>query len=200
MGEMAVKLDSIEQREFINDVQIVGVEESSSEEEDKKKVLKLAKEKMDVKLKKTDIIAMHRLGRKSSEKTTCRDLVVSFKEATTRETFYNNRKKTATSKLPNQNIYINDRLTNHRKGVFYAARKLYKARKIFAAWTQRGNVLVRVHEQGSITQINDYRDLQKIKETQLGISDSYTQDSSLQSASTSEIRSHLSDYDYYVEA
>ncbi len=101
IADMAVKLDSIEQREFINDVQIVGVEESSSEEQDKKKVLKLAKEKMDVKLKKTDIVAIHRLGKKSSKKTKCRDLVVRFKEATTRETFYNNRKKMVTSKLPN---------------------------------------------------------------------------------------------------
>ncbi len=119
INELVVKVDSIEQKEFNNDVQVVGVEESESEEDDTKKIVKLAKEKMGVKLKKSDIKGTTRLGRKPVDKGTCRDIVVRFKEQSTREAFYNSRKKLATSKIPQKNIYVNDRLTKHRKAVFY---------------------------------------------------------------------------------
>ncbi len=153
INELMVKVDSIEQKEFSNDVQVVGVEESESREDDTKKILKLAKEKMGIKLKKSDIEGTTRLGRKPVDKVMCRDIVVSFKDQSVRAAFYNSRKKLATSKIPQKNIYVNDRLTKHRKALFFEARKLYKARKLFATWTQKGNVLVRLKEEGPITQI-----------------------------------------------
>ncbi len=198
--ELVVKIDAVAQNELKNDVQMVGLEETQSAEEDMKKVVKLAKEKMGMKLKKSDIKSVNRLGKKPSEKTVCRDLVVTFKDETVRETFYNNRKKTAISKLPQQNIYINDRLTSHRKGLFFQARKLYKARKVFATWTQKGNVLVRHKEDGPITQIYNYDDLQLFNDTAHMCNSSSKLSSSLCSSSNVEIVSHLSDYDYYVEA
>ncbi len=189
-----VKIDSIEQKDYINDVQIVGLEESVSEGEDAKKLIKLAKEKMGMKLKKTDVKSVHRLGKKPSKGGVCRDLVVSFKDQPTRELFYNNRKKVATSKLPHQNIYVNDKLTNHRKGLFYQARKLYKSRKLFAAWTQKGNILVRLKEDSPIIQVNNYADMRRLRET------NSMQDSSLHTAETISELSDLSDYDFYVDS
>ena len=129
ISELVVTIDSIAQKEFINDVQVVGLTESPSPEEDMKKVVKMAKEKVGMKLKKTDVKSIHRLGKMSPHKSMPRDLVIRFKEQTTREEFQSNRKKMATSKLSQQNIYVNDRLTTQRKGLFFEARKLYKARQ-----------------------------------------------------------------------
>ncbi len=201
INELMVKIDSIEQKEFCNDVQVVGVEESESTEDDTKKILKLAKEKMGIKLKKADIECTTRLGRKPVDKVTCRDIVVRFKDQSVREVFYGNRKKLATSKIPHMNIYVNDRLTNHRKAVFFQARKLYKSRKLFSTWTQKGNVLVRLKEDGPITQIENFEDLRSLTESVLSLrsQNSPLQDSSPSSSYAADIASHLSDYSYYVE-
>ena len=37
-----------------------------------------------------------------------------------------------------------------------------KARKIFAAWSQQGNVLIKKEEGSKITQINDHSDLMNV--------------------------------------
>ncbi len=192
LKELVVKLDCIEQKDYRNEVQMVGLDESTSEEEDMKKVIKVAKEKMGVKLKRADVKGVTRLGRKSSEKITPRDLVVTFKDNTTREVFYDNRKKLVVSKAPQHNIYVNDRLTNYRKSLFYEARKLYKGRRLYAVWTQKGNVLVRRTEDGPVKQINKFEDLKTWKETETS--------SSFNSSSSVEISSHLSDYDIYVDS
>ncbi len=110
INELVVKIDCIEQKDFINEVQMVGLDESTSEEGDMRKILKVAKEKMGVKLKKTDVKAVTRLGKKSSDKVTPRDLVVTFKDQATREVFYNNRKKLVLSKVPQSNIYVASQL------------------------------------------------------------------------------------------
>ncbi len=101
-----------------------------------------------------------------------------------------------------QNIYINDRLTTHRKGLFFEARKLYKARKLFATWTQKGNVLVRVKENDPVIQINNYDDLQRLRDTRLRRYGMSEQNSSRPSSYSEEpeVASHLSDYDFYVES
>ena len=192
LDELVVKVDCIEQKEFKNEVQMVGLDECASEEDDMKKVIKVAKEKMGVKLKRTDVKAVTRLGRKSSEKVTPRDLVVTFKDEITREVFYDNRKKLVVGKVPQHNIYVNDKLTNYRKALFYEARKLYKGRRLYAAWTQKGNVLVRRTEHGPVKQINNFEDLKIWKETETNSSSNFS--------SSVEISSHLSDYDIYVDS
>ena len=82
--------------------------------------------------------------------------------------------------------------------MFYEARKLYKGRKLYAAWTQKGNVLVRRTEDGPVKQINNFEDLQMLKDTQIRSSSTSMQNSSLDSSYSVEITSHLSDYDIYV--
>ena len=124
--------------------------------------MKLSKDKLGVKLKSTDIKCAHRLGKQKPNKH--RDLVVSFNESAVREGFYQNRKKTSSNKDPKQNIYINDRITHHRQELFYSARKLCRSKKVFAAWTQTGNVLVRKSTNGPVIEIHKYSDLMSIKD------------------------------------
>ncbi len=139
--EITLKLDIFEQTQYDNDVQLVGLPESKDKENDLKKVLKLVHTTVGHKIKEDEIVEIIRLGRKSEEKA--RDTIVKFKTKKIRETLYSNRKKSASNKKIEQNVYINDRLTSYRKGLFYAARQLYKRKKIAAAWTQHGNILVR---------------------------------------------------------
>ena len=94
---------------------------------------------------------------------------------------------------------MNDLLTTYRKGLFYAARKLYKSHKICAAWTQHGNVLVRRTEGDQATEIKTYDDLENFQDRNYyPISTDYNQIDSQSDASNvhGDELSHLSDYTY----
>ncbi len=155
--ELQTELDKMEQKQYENDVQIVGLKETENEEQDLKKILKISRETMGCKIKKTDIKNIHRLGKKSSDKP--RDLIIKFADHSTRKRFYENRKKTSPHKDTARNIYINDHLTNYRKGLFFSTRKLLKSKKLYAAWTQNGNVLIRKTEKGTIKEIQSHEAL-----------------------------------------
>ncbi len=180
----------------MNEVQIVGISESSSDEEDMKKVLNLAKSKMGQKLKKSDVERIHRLGKKSEKKT--RDVMIKFREKTVRDAFYQNRKKLIIKNDIKNSIYINDHLTHYRKGLLYSARQLCKAKKITAAWAQEGNVLVRKSEDDSIKQIKSHEDLEEFNNK--GFEHSRSDDDERTFTGSTDLSdegiSHLSDYSY----
>ena len=193
--ELQIDLDKMEQKQYENDVQIVGLKEANNEEEDLKKILKVSRETMGCKIKKSDIKTIHRLGKKSSDKS--RDVIVQFAELSTRQKFYQNRKKTAPHKETSRNIYINDRLTNYRKGLFFSSRKLLKSKKLYAAWTQNGNVLIRKTENGIIKEVRSHEALaeymDKFRLTLSGTSDDSNSGTGI---SEEDLISHLSDYSY----
>ncbi len=115
LKDSRIKLDCIEQQLYERNVQIVGLPESDQEADDMKKVVQLAKVKMGLNIE-TDIDTVHRLGKKTNHKS--RDLIIKFKTKAARQEFYQNRKKTCPSKYPQENIYINDQITDYRKGLF----------------------------------------------------------------------------------
>ncbi len=172
---------------------MVGLPESINDEADLKKILKLSKDKMGIKLKGADIEGFHRLGKKTQKKT--RDVIITFKERKTREAFYEQRKKASQSAVISQNTYINDHLTDFRKGLFYRARQLVKHKKLFMTWTQKGNVLVRKVEDGKITQVNCYSDLKALIEDPGDLFNEYNS-SEVSSTNQGDMLSHISDYDY----
>ncbi len=190
--ELNTKYDELEQRRYDKDVQVVGLPESNSDEDDLK-ILKLSKDKLGIKLKGADIEGYHRLGKKTEKKK--RDVVIRFKERKTREAFYERRKKVSQSTVISQNTYINDHLTDFRKGLFYRARQLVKHKKLYMTWTQRGNVLVRKAEDGKITQVNCYGDLKALIEDP-GDLFSECNSSEVSSTNQGDMLSHISDYDY----
>ncbi len=149
LKDLKIKIDDIEQKCLERDVQIVGAPElpedfEGDEEKEMHMIVKLAKDKMNITLKRDNIEKIHRLGKRKAEKT--RDLVVRFKNNIIRNQFYNKRKQTATHSDPKLNIYINDHLTEHRRNLFYTARQLAKRKKVFVAWSQQGNILIRQNE------------------------------------------------------
>ncbi len=191
MKETKIKLDCVEQKFYENEVQLVGLPESESESGDTKKIIQLAVEKMGLNIK-DEIQGVHRLGRKSSKKP--RDIIVKFINKEAREAFYGRRKKTAQSENPEENIYVNDHITEYRKELFYEARKLYKAKLVCAAWTQRGNVLIRKNTDESPVQIFSHSDLEKYR---IPSSNDIDQKLSTVPSSSSSIKTHISDYEYW---
>ncbi len=188
-----LKLDELEQEKYQNSVQVVGLPDKS-DEDDLKQFLKIAKDKLGIKLKANDIETMSRLGKRTSEKT--RNLNVTFKDKSTREQVYQQRKKLIQEKKPSRSIYINDRLTKHRQSVLYTCRRQVRAKKLFAAWSQGGNVLIRKEEHGNIQQIYDHYDVREILEQ------TNTENNTLSARSNegSSIVTHLSNYSFEYDS
>ena len=99
------------------------------------------------------------------------------------------------SKVVSQNTYINDHLTDFRKGLFYRARQLVKHKKLYMTWTQKGNVLVRREEDGKITQVNCYSDLKSLIDDPGNLFKEYDS-SEISSTNLGDMLSHISDYDF----
>ncbi len=162
--EMNIRIDQLEQQQYNCDVNIIGLPDTGcDEEEEKQKVVRFAKDTLDMNLKPTDIVQLHRLG-KSSDSKPNRNLIVRFKKLTTRKDFYQRRKKTFVNTDPKKNVYINDRVTSHRSNLLYAARKLVKKKRIHSAWTQCGNVMIRKTEEGKPIEIKTHDDLAEFRE------------------------------------
>ncbi len=191
--DLTTTLDELQQDTLRSNVQIVGLPESKEKEDDAKKIIKLANDKLKMKLKKQDLSEVYRLGKKIEGKM--RDIVVKFAEKKARDKFYLKRKETAPHKDPKQNIYINDQLTELRKGLFYQARKSLKAHKLHAAWTQNGNVLVRKSEGGSVIQILTYEDLRALQDQYYG-DKAMSTDESNPTLTNEDMLSNFSDYSY----
>ena len=130
-----------------------------------------------------------------------RDLVIKFKSKEIRDTFYKNRKLTAPCKNPEENIYINDRITDYRKSLFYEARKLYKTKRVIAAWTQFGNILIRETADDKPKQISSYADLEEfyINTKENNEDEKYVTEPGNAISDTESLKSHLSNYQIYVE-
>ncbi len=109
--DLKMKIDNMEQYSYKKDVQAVGLPESDEDGNDLNKMVKIAEQKMGLKIRE-DVEEIHRLGRKMNSKTSYRDLIIRFKAKASRESFYQNRKKTSPRKHPVNNIYISDRITH----------------------------------------------------------------------------------------
>ena len=103
------------------------------------------------------------------------------------------RSKLLTNTNGTPKIFLNDRLTKHRQNLLFAARKLVKDKRLFAAWSQSGNILVRKTEKSKILQVQDHKDLMDIKLSVDHIPKMPSDDSST-------IVSHLSDYDFSYDS
>ncbi len=193
LRDFEIKADAAEQHCYQKNLQVVGFPESK-DNDDVKQFIKLGKEKLGVKIKASDIKQITRLG-KRKDGGTPRNVLISFCDKATKEKICVNKKKLALNKDPKRNIYLNDHLTKHRQHLLYAARQLVKSKRLFAAWCQDGNILVRKTESGKITQVSDHNGLMKIKDEDIDAKKSRSYHSKTEDDSTTVI-SHLSDYDF----
>ncbi len=199
---LKLQLDELHQQRYNCSLQVVGLPEVKSESDDIKQVIKLSKEKLNIKLKSTDV-EVTRLGKKRELKT--RNTVLTFKEKSLRDKIYECRKKISTKANPKDNIYINDRLTKHRQSLLFAARNLVKSKKLFAAWAQHGNILIRKTETSKIIEVHDHNDLKESMSSDEGPDIEILRGNTPQaltgpSIDSLSITTHLSDYSYYVDS
>ena len=140
MENLKHQLDSMDQKQRETRVRVTGIAEEEGENLNKK-LIKLAKNKMGLKkIKDTDIVLIHRSGKKKPTKT--RDIIVQFESKITRDSFHDARQKLKDSSDTHKNIYVNDDLTEFRSKLLYDARMLVRKRKLRGAWSQSGNIMV----------------------------------------------------------
>ena len=151
--------------------------------------------KLRLPFKPSDIVEFNRMGKKSAIKA--RNIIVQLKDKPLREKLYEECKKLITPGNPAKSMYINDCLTKHRQQLLYTARQLVKRKKLFAAWSQHGNILVRKEEDSEVVHIKDNSDLMVLKEVEAEHDE--VQQSS-QSIESDSVVSHLSDYDFYYDS
>ena len=101
---------------------------------------------------------IYRVG-KPSEKKKHRDTIIKFRKKATRDNFYQSRRNIIQREDQNQ-VYINDHLTEHRANVFFAAR-MVKAKQIHSTWSQRGNILIRKFADGQPKHIRTHKQLRE---------------------------------------
>ena len=155
--ELKTKVDEIEQKQFERNVRIVGLPEDHDGESDLDTIQQLARKELHFNLNRSDVRDIYRVGKKSNKKKH-RDVIIKFKQKTVRDQFYQNRKNIVQKEGEDQ-IYINDHLTENRANIFFAARKLVKGKKIHSAWSQRGNILIRKSEGEQPKQIRSHKEL-----------------------------------------
>ncbi len=149
-------VDQIDQKQKETRVRIAGIPEEDNEDLSKK-VFKLTKNKLGLKkMKENNIIQVYRSGKKKSSKT--RDVIVEFDSRPIRDSVHGARKKLINPSETDKSIFINDDLTEFRLKLFHDARILVKKKKLRAAWSQHGNVMV-LQENGGPKAVYNHSDL-----------------------------------------
>lgn len=103
-------------------------------------VIAFCKDSLGIELSSADISIAHRL--KAGQKDEFRPVIVRFTSRKMRNTVYGAKKQ-----LKNRSgkVYISEHLTKTASDLFFDARKLLREKKIFAAWTQNGQVFARLN-------------------------------------------------------
>ena len=119
-----------------------------------------------------DIDVSHRIGAAKPGKD--RTIIVRFTSFRARQELYNARKKLRSPcDVPNssvsakiaETVFLSDNLTRANQFLLYQARKLKKADKISAAWSDVGRLKIRVTENGPTKIITSLDDLQRFAGT-----------------------------------
>ena len=138
---MMEKMDQLEQGTKENNIKISGMMEDEGEDI-RAKVVDLVKDQLKLQTMGIDDIKYAgRMGKKNQNKA--RDILVKLNSNTLRDTIYKRRKLLMRKDDP---VYINEDLTQYRNQLFYEARKLRKRGHLFGAWTQGGNIMVKLTE------------------------------------------------------
>ena len=154
---MSMKIDELEQTNRRTNLRIVGLPEEEDEDVTSK-VIDLTRDKLKMEnIQQNDFEFIQRLGAKHCKPS--RDVMVRCSNITIKNQIYSRRKSLRSSNNP---VYINEDLTNQRGKLFYHARKLKKAGKLFGVWSQEGNIMIKVKEDTQPTPVQDYDALKKL--------------------------------------
>lgn len=105
-------------------------------------VLSFVNNVLDIPLSPLDISIAHRL-KKTRQDSTPAPVIVRFTNRRARNAVIHARKRLSTLSA-GRGVYINEHLSKARESIFREARRLVKEKKLFRAWTNNGEVYVRV--------------------------------------------------------
>ncbi len=141
----------LEQNNKMSNLRIAGLEEEEDEDV-KGKVIDLAKQ-LKTKLDQKDIVDARRMGPGKIGKT--RDILIKFASRSKCDSLYKNREMLHQTTIP---VFVNEDLTQRRSQLFYEARRLKKQGRVFGAWSQQGNIIIKVKEQSQPKAVANYND------------------------------------------
>ncbi len=157
INEESIRVDQLEQATKAKNIRIAGVAEREDENL-VENVIQLVADKMKISgMKAEDIKECHRMGKRRHGKN--RDIVVQFKTKSMKDQVYQSRTKIQHEDNP---IFFNEDLIPNRSKLFYHARKLRKAGKVYQTWSQEGNIMVKVREEDGPRQVQSYAELKQL--------------------------------------
>ena len=130
----------------------------------------LQKVKDNIKMEDLDLV--HRLGKETKDKRNFkenRSIIVRFKTRETRNSIFENRKKTYKFTVKDlgfnssHHFYINENLNPQTKSLFFEANKLKKEHQWKYIWTKNGTIFTKKDDNTQTFIIRTGKDLQNIK-------------------------------------
>lgn len=162
--ELELMMEEIQKEKVKNNIVINGVEKQGETENTKEIVTKI--------MKKINIQIEDEMGKcyRKRENQDKSPIIIELKKNKTKETILKARKdvglittKDCQLKGRENNIFINEQLTNLASKLFYNVRELKKNKKIAYAWTREGNVYARKTETSKKVRIKSETDLSEIQ-------------------------------------
>ncbi len=149
-------LEHLEQQSKMKNLRIAGISEENGEDLEEK-IIDIVQDQLNLtSIDISDIQTAYRLGKATHSKA--RDVIVKFREEDTRNLIYKCRRN-----MPSEaNTYINEDLTITRGKLYYDARQLRKAGKIFSVWSQGGRIIIKMTEFSDPRPVESYKELQDL--------------------------------------
>lgn len=166
--EQYLRINDLEQYGRKSNIIVSGIPEHT-DESTMGLIIELARI-LDVSLTPGEIVATHRIGRKSDQPGKHRPIIVRFVTFAKRDDLYRERKGLREIVLPRdttftqnmvQNVFISDNLTRYNSALMFACRELKRDGRLTAAWTDSGRIKVKVND-GPTRPIRSASDLRKL--------------------------------------
>ncbi len=134
----------------MKNLRIVGLSEENDEDLEEK-IIDLVHDDFNLtSFDSSDIETTYRLGKAAHSKT--RDVLVRFRDEDTCNLIYKCRRN-----IPRgTHIYINEDLTAMRGKLYYDARQLKRAGRLFSVWSQGRSIFIKMTESGVPRPIESY--------------------------------------------
>ena len=116
-------------------------------------IIRMAAEKLQVRLEERDIDRSHRLGRKMGDGRP-REIIVKLVSHDTKVNIILKSGK----RLRGTNIYMNEDMTKYRSSLAFEARQLKRDQQIADTWTRDGHILIK-SKAGNIKSISTKQEL-----------------------------------------
>jgi regulator of replication initiation timing len=158
------KINRLEQTRLLSEVEIIGVPEA--QDEDLSGILEKLFNHVEHPSSINVICNLYR--KKKAKNGLPGTIIASFNSVSDKNQFVNStRKKTLTSSfmcLENHRpVYINEHLTKHNKYLFYLARGLRRKGAVKYAWTDHGNILVKIDDNTDSIIIDNVTAIERIR-------------------------------------